>query len=870
MQFSELPALRVAFLISAGILTLHVWPVEGVILPFLVLITLFLLGFQFLDAVWVRTKCSLSTHGWLYPTAVNWVWMLTVYLTGASVMGLAQIKKVEERRRHNWTEWAFAEDLQILGTISAVRETASGSSGQKIVEIRIDSIGFTSRKTEKAPGLVRWRRFQTGGRFTLEALGPTLNALPEAEDSAQSIGEGQLVEGREIKAIIRLYPAKANDNPGGFNYREWLEKQGLYVQGIILSYDVSYAVSAESSGHFHSLKQWVPNLSWISQLRQGILQRLDTHFSKEAAPFLKAFLIGDKRSLEAEVKEAFSRAGLSHIMAVSGLHVGFLLTPFWICLPMFRRWKYGPVIGLVLLSSLMWIYASLTGFSTSVNRASLMAVLLGFGSLFSKSRNSINQMAAAATGILVISPKELLEPGFQLSFGAVTMLLLWMPATQQRIERVIPYRWVSSIVQVMSVTMVVQTGLTPILAYWFGELSLMAPISNLLVVPILSFLMPMTIILVGFAPLAEGVPWVFQLMNGMVKWILFVSEQAGQEDFAMRLLKPSLTAVLTWIGLLWTALPSMEVRDRWKRIRTVLILLLISGTMDLTELWRPKPFRLVVLDVGQGDALFFQTPAGKNYLVDTGTWSPGWNSGRGVLLPFFKQERIERIHGLFLTHPHADHVGGAPELLSHVQIDTVYRPYALYESELNRELDSLIWMKRIPERNPKAGESFLLGGEIQVFILSPNVPKSTFSNPSRATRQREMQNVNDASLVMKWMYGEVSFMLTGDAESGIEQEIMERFESEAPNWLVSTVLKVGHHGSKTSSTSAFIEAVSPQTAIVSVSYRNRYRHPHKEISERLTSATGSAKNVYFTSLDGPILLLSDSKKIRKIVPLKER
>lgn len=866
MQLSELPALRVAFLLGAGILTAQEWRPDGMLLSFLVLFTGLLLGFHLVDSFRSDPHPVKATIGSRYIRVTEWSWLMVIYLLGASLMGIHQRSKAEESRRHEWTQWAFAEDLFVQGTISALQESGAGSPekttpekmtrDKTTLEIRIDSLGFPSNTPmEDLEGdLPPMTWFKTAGRFTLQS--------PEGNRThTPSLRSGQV-----IKARVRLYPAQENHNPGGFNYHGWLKKRGLYLQGVVLSYEISDALSGYSILKTQDVSAPVPAqspdaitiISSISRLRDGILHRIETHFTAETAPFLKAFLLGDKSSLDSAAKEAFSRAGLSHIMAVSGLHVGFLLTPFWMLLPMLRRWNSGPVIGLTGLISFLWIYASLTGFSTSVNRASLMAVLLGYGSLYSKGRSALNQMSVAATGLLLISPAELLEPGFQLSFGAVTLLLLWMPSVQPFIERTIRNRFLSAMIQVMSVTLVVQTGLTPILAFWFGEISLIAPISNLLVVPLLSFLMPAAIVLLGMAPLLEFIPWIFQPIIRIVEWILLVSEQAGQEGLSLSLKKPSLTIILAWIGLLCAALPSISARFRWKLFRLVLGVLFIGGVVNMTDDLKPKPFRMVVLDVGQGDAIFFQTPTGKHYLVDTGTWSPGWNSGKGVLIPFLKEENILRIHGLFLTHPHADHVGGAAEILSTVQIDTVYRPAFRYESELNRQLDRVILQNGIPERNPVAGESFLLGGEIQVYVL----------NPER--HAADMQNVNNASLVMKWVYGEVAFMLTGDAEAGVEQEIVDRFTTESGHWLRADVLKVAHHGSKTSTTAPFMEAVSPTIALVPLAFRNRYRHPHKEVTERLISTTGSEENVYFTSLDGPLILFCDSKKIQKIESLKER
>jgi competence protein ComEC len=228
-----------------------------------------------------------------------------------------------------------------------------------------------------------------------------------------------------------------------------------------------------------------------------------------------------------------------------------------------------------------------------------------------------------------------------------------------------------------------------------------------------------------------------------------------------------------------------------------------------------------------------------------------------VILPFLRSEQIERIHGLFLTHPHADHIGGAAEILSAVRIDTVYRPAVRHDSELNREIQHIIMKERIPERTLEAGDLLNLGNELKIFVLNPEHPV-------------DEKNVNNASLVMKWQFGETSWMLTGDAEHEVEERILNRFSGESRRFLKSMVLKVGHHGSRTSTTVEFLQAVAPRFAIVHVAFRNRYRHPHQEISERLHAEVQPEGKVYFTSVDGPILMRFDAQKIYGIQAFKER
>lgn len=258
---------------------------------------------------------------------------------------------------------------------------------------------------------------------------------------------------------------------------------------------------------------------------------------------------------------------------------------------------------------------------------------------------------------------------------------------------------------------------------------------------------------------------------------------------------------------------------------------------------------MTVLDVGQGDAIHVELPDGSHVLIDSG-WTMGEvDSGSRVLLPYLKSEGVDSIRALFLTHPHADHIGGARTLLENVPVGAVYVSPGTYVSSVTASLDSALASLEIPVVQLNSGDWMDLGNGVGLFVLSP--------------KKNRPSSVNNASLVLKLTYGETSFLLTGDAEMESEQVMLTEYGSI----LESDVLKVGHHGSATSTHEPFLRAVNPRYAVLSMALQNRYGLPDREVFDHLDSIRA---DVHATSLMGAATYFSNSKKIRKVTYCKER
>jgi competence protein ComEC len=285
--------------------------------------------------------------------------------------------------------------------------------------------------------------------------------------------------GDEIEINGTIIPISEPRNPSAFDYKKFLAKRSIHSQ---IRADSVLSISSSDK-----------LFDWIS-IRKTALNLVDKNFNDITSPIAKALLLGYKNELEGDTRQAFARAGLSHIMAVSGLHVGLVIAPFWLIIPFFWTRKHGTKIGLILLILILVFYAGLTGFSAPVLRASVMAVLLTYGKLFSKSSDSINLMGIAALVILIFDPTQLFEVGFQLSFSAVLIILLVLPVIQSKIPYWVRIKWYGTPVMVIIISLVVQFGLFPLQAYYFGEISIISPIANALFVPFLGIIVPLSLL----------------------------------------------------------------------------------------------------------------------------------------------------------------------------------------------------------------------------------------------------------------------------------------------------------------------------------------------------------------------------------------
>jgi competence protein ComEC len=570
-------------------------------------------------------------------------------------------------------------------------------------------------------------------------------------------------------------------------------------------------------------------LGWIPPIRAAARRAI-----RSAVPdgpeqdVVRAMVLGDKAGLDDETAEAFRIAGTYHVLALSGTQVALVAllvgVPLgWIGLPLVWR-----AVG---ISSVVGAYAVFVGGDTPVVRAALVATVLAWGRAIDLDADAANLLGLAAGLLLSARPSAIGDPGFQLSFGATLGLVLLSKPLLQGVPR-LPFRADVA----LATSAAAQLALAPLLLRLFHRLAPAALLLNLVAVPLSSGVLIAGVGTVIAAPFGDAVAgWA-----GDLAWTsshLLIASGKVVEGIAWldhRLPTPLPTAVVAY--LLALALLASGRHPLLARTATAAGLAALVFGRPVREM--DGRLTLEVVDVGQGDCLVVHSPLGGVWVVDAGgSFDRPFDFGETVVGPHLWDLGITRIDRLWLTHAHPDHVGGAPFLVSNFRVGEVWEGPAPARDAVYASLDQRLQGLGASRRSVLRGLSGAWDG-VEFEVLNPPAP----GRPPSRTR-------NDDSLVVRLQWGAVQFLLTGDVEGTAEQ----RLRAEP-----ATVLKVPHHGSRTSSTVALLRSVSPRVAVVSVGYHSTFGHPHPEVVERYLRA---GIQLLRTDRDGTVTLSTDGRTL---------
>lgn len=647
----------------------------------------------------------------------------------------------------------------------------------------------------------------------------------------------------------------------------------LSVTGVLARLDSlsdqDYAASLRDQGYRGTMQS--PEISLIERgflpgLRHDLSRALSTALSEPQTALAQALAIGDRTSIPPALGQAFRDSGISHIMAISGLHISMvgasaLAAAGW---AMGRRQGLYVVVALLLL----WSYVTLSGMRPPAVRAGIMCSMTLAALLAGRKGNLLSFLALAAALMLAVSPGLLHDASFQLSFAAVGSVLILGPRLTASWNLEEPYpsplhanlrKLLRGTVQALAVSLAATLGTYPLIAHHFGHISLVGIPATFVAV----LALPATIalsLLVAFTGLA--LPGLAAALAWLA-WPFLSLVVASAETFA-RLpgagisTGPVSTAVVSTYYLagaillshrrLWSLVKgapgklqdvaaSLGERLPAMRPKFVAAPLLLVAVVVWAGVWAlpDKDFRVAFLDVGQGDAIFIKTPDGKQVLIDGGPDPGRLCVELGKQMPFWDRS----LDVLVLTHPESDHLTGLVEVLSRYKVGCVL--------DSGREASSTAyaeWLLLLEEKDVRrvacgAGTTITLGEGIVMEVLHPTQPVS------------DKTSLNDSSVVIRLSRGDVSFLLAGDIGAEVETSLLFR-----TGRLGSTVLKVAHHGSASSSCSRFIEGVAPEVAVISVGEGNSFGHPADEALQRLGSIP-----VYRTDKHGTITFTSDGSRL---------
>lgn len=556
----------------------------------------------------------------------------------------------------------------------------------------------------------------------------------------------------------------------------------------------------------------------------------------EQAPLARALLIADERDIAPEVRERMADAGIIHMISVSGLHVAVLAESV-VLLMLVLRVPIRRAEGIAL--------AVVAGFVLFVG-APAPAVRSGamFGALVVTrwlQRPTSPWALLALGGLLPLAePRVVASIGYQLSVVGMAGLLA-SGMLVRRLPSVPAPPWAGRMGREVLATVIASAVTAPIIAWHFGRVSLAAPLTNLAAAPLFALAQPALFLSLVVAPVEPVARFLADGTGVLLAAIGWVGDTgAGIPGAAVDVMPSTATALLS--GCMAAALLATCASRAW--IRPALV---GSGALVAAIWWpliRPAPDRLEVhmLDVGQGDAIALRTPRARWIVMDAGNaWRTG-DAGERVVLPYLTR-RGGPIAALILSHPHTDHVGGAATLLRRMRVGTVLDGGFVHTSEAYAATIASARARGVPWRVVRAGDSLEIDG-VRLAILAPD-----------SARAASATDANEASVILSAEYRGVRVLLTGDAE----REEEERVRRQYPGQLRADILKVGHHGSATSSSPGFLDAVRPRVALVSVGAGNTYGHPSDAVLDALARR---GAHVMRTDDDGTIVVSTDGTSLR--------
>jgi competence protein ComEC len=552
---------------------------------------------------------------------------------------------------------------------------------------------------------------------------------------------------------------------------------------------------------------------------------------------VSALILARNEGISPELRDAFARAGTAHILSISGFHVGVVAG---LLLGLSRAAGIAARPAGLVAAAAVWAYVLFIGAPDAAARAALIVSLFALGALAGRPLSKTGGLATSFLALVVLDPRALSRAGFQLSFTGVLGLVVLAGPLEAQLRRVLPWKWIRSFRGALAAGIGATLLTSPVVAWHFDQVSVVGIPATLLGTPLVAAVIPG-----AFASLALDVvhPAAAAFLAGgtdLLLWLFLTSTEA----------LAALPIAVAWVPRAWIfaagggGLCAVLLLSGAERVRAAVRgWVALAGTL-IAVLLLPAAERiaargsveLIFLDVGQGDAVLIRTPGARWALMDAGPPSGFRSGGAPPVLGELRRRGVRRLEAMLLSHPHLDHIGGAPAIFSEIPVGVVVDPGMPRGSDAFVELLEAAEGRGSGWRAARTGDRYPMDG-VELRILNS-------LERERAGGGGDV--VNENSLVVLLTFGAFSALLTGDAPIDVEETVVG---SSGP----VDVLKVGHHGSRTSSSVAFLRSARPAVAVISVGRENRYGHPHDVVLERLE---GGEVDTYRTDRNGTVRVLA--------------
>ena len=656
-------------------------------------------------------------------------------------------------------------------------------------------------------------------------------------------------------------------NEGGFNYKEYLKSLNIY--GSVKAKNIK--VIEQNKGNIF--------MNFTYKISDEIKENIEEFMGEKYSGLLLGLLLGDSSKIDENIEENFKITSLTHILAVSGAQVSYIIVAMYSLL----KRKIGIQKTRVVIIASLIFYTALTGFSPSIVRAGIMGIILMISGLVFRKNDIINSIAISLFFMLVYNPFLLENVGLQLSYlgtigiiGFNKTIILILKNIQIR-NRKWKYKinrklilLISKIKEILAVTMSASLAVVPVMIYHFNLFGTYFLITNLLASIIIGPITLLGTLLVIISFISINIAKVLSyILKFLIDILLFISSFSKLPISKIYIPTPTITfIIIIYLSLIISLFIYKVFHERNPnttilRVRNLLALvkykfkqnrddvikkiIIISIIISLCMIFIPRDLQINFVDVGQGDSTFIITPKNKTILIDGGGSNTGsFDVGENTLLPYVLDKGYNKIDLMIISHFDSDHVGGLLTILEEIKVEKILIAKQEEQSENYKRFLNIVKEKNIPVIIGKEGDKINIEKDLYLDILFPE------------SEQIEENVINNNSLVFNIHYNNFSMLFTGDIEEIAEKRIIEITNKSR---LKADIIKIPHHGSKTSSTRELLERVLPKIALIGVGKDNLFGHPSSETIDKLDELE---IKTYRTDINGEIMINVNKSGIRRI------